>query len=183
MKHLNKQLTAIASILIFSIGLMLSCNVFAAKPLDYAIGGVGPGGGYIFFVTDDGKHGLEVAQSDLPGLKVWGQLVDTNAARNGVFGGRFNTDRIIGANGMGDYAALSAANATGGGYGDWYLPSPREFLIIGDVNHLLPNPLDGDYWTSMEYDTTNAHGMSMPILYGYNSNKSTQYKVRHIRAF
>jgi hypothetical protein len=29
MKHLNKQLTAIASILIFSIGVMLSCNSFA----------------------------------------------------------------------------------------------------------------------------------------------------------
>ena len=30
MKHLNKQLTAILSILIFSIGVMLSCNSFAA---------------------------------------------------------------------------------------------------------------------------------------------------------
>lgn len=30
MKHLNKQLTAIASILIFSIGVMSSCNSFAA---------------------------------------------------------------------------------------------------------------------------------------------------------
>ena len=31
MKHINKRLTAIASIVIFGIGVMLSCNVFAAK--------------------------------------------------------------------------------------------------------------------------------------------------------
>lgn len=89
MKHLSKRLTAIVSILIFSVGLMLSSSVVAAGgkkatqaaldaaitdiqdqltelgfPRTYEIGGRGPAGGWVFYTDEFGLHGLEAAPSD-----------------------------------------------------------------------------------------------------------------------
>ena len=90
-----KQTTKIARLLLFSMGIMLSCNV-AAK---LKIGDTGPGGGIIFHISDDGKSGLEAAQDDLNGgigIRWYnGVYTDTYAVKSGINDGSFNTDRII----------------------------------------------------------------------------------------
>ena len=177
----------------------MSCNVFAAKKTNYVIGNTGPGGGIIFFITDDGKHGLEAAQEDQDdGTYNNGTYTDTNAVKKGVNDGSFNTERIIINQGNGEYAALLCANYNGGGYGDWYLPSKDE------LNYMWENLADSDgddsnsgpddpgnlggfaneyYWSSSEHNSITAW-----IQYfgnGHQSilDKKDTLRVRAVRAF
>ena len=161
MQRIFKPHTLIVRTLLFSIGIMLSCNVFAAKPF-YEIGDTGPGGGIVFFITDDEKHGLEAASNDqYDGQEIaWdnGSHIITSAARSGVNGGRFNTDRIIISQAQGNYAALVCANYQGGGYGDWYLPSIDELDLMYTNLHSvgLGGFVHWSYWSSTEIDLDTA---------------------------
>lgn len=147
MKHSNKQLTAIASILIFSIGLMLSSSVVTADgkkatqaALDaavtdlqsqidlsntrYAIGDTGPAGGIVFYVTAVGYHGLEAALSSQGGA-LWGcyRIEITGADGIAVGTGTQNTVDILAECLEPNIAAELADNYVLNGYTDWFLPS------------------------------------------------------------
>ena len=185
MRHLKQQLTAIASILIFSIGLMLSSSVFAAKPLQ--IGDTGPGGGIIFHISEDGKYGLEAAQDDQSSGEQWYNGTDkiTHAVKSGINGGSFNTDRIIINQGNGSYAALLCANYNGGGYGDWYLPSKDELNLM--YTNLHSSSLGGfasaNYWSSSEVDSGFAWSQAFYNGLQIVFNKIFMLEVRAVRAF
>jgi hypothetical protein len=142
-------------------------------------------GGIIFWLDETGQHGLIVASEDQGSSVPWkeGAGSITNAVRDGIGAGMYNTERIITNQGVGDYAAQLCANYQGGGYGDWYLPSKYELNllyaqkvavgIIGDV-----------YWSSTEFNGVDAwhqffgDGSQSPNFYKFST-----YKVRAIRAF
>lgn len=155
----NKRSTNTISILLFSITILLSGNVFSA----FTIGQTGPGGGIIFQVTRDGLHGLEVAKVDQSTAIQWhvynGIDLNTMAVKSGLRDGGFNTDRIIITHGSENYAALLCANYNGGGYGDWYLPSKDELNLLYKNLHLKGlggfTSL-GNYWSSTELNTDQA---------------------------
>jgi hypothetical protein len=69
-------------------------------------------GGIVFYVYDSGQHGLIAATSDQStGIKWYnGSFTTTNAVRDQVNAGRFNTERIIINQGAGSYAAQICAN-------------------------------------------------------------------------
>ena len=114
----------------------------------------------------------------------------TGAVWDGINGGR-NTDRIINSQGAGNYAALLCANYTGGGYGDWYLPSKYELnLMINRIGGAAPAPLNNvggfspePYWSSTESDADLAWGQGGTDLGQNLYSKTSDWHVRAIRSF
>lgn len=187
---LNMLPTTIVRTLLFCIAIVLSCNVFAAKPLQLIIGGAGPGGGIIFHISDDGKHGIEAAPLDQSTSRAWdfaGSGLVTFAVKAGIFDGSFNTDRTISTLGYQARAAIICAKYDGGGYGDWYLPSQGELKGMYDDLYLsqLGGFTEDFYWSSTESSSASfAHvlhfgtGVENQVL-----SKSTAVFVRCIREF
>ena len=155
------------------------------------------GGGIVFYVYDNGKHGLIIAAEDQStGINAStftssNCCTTTNAFRDGVNAGISNTERIIISQGSGSYAASLAANYKGGGYGDWYLPSIEElnkmYQNIGQGNALGLGNVGGfavtSYWSSTDSD-----GLSAGTQNFNNGNQDFYFKdgyfnVRSVRAF
>lgn len=144
------------------------------------------GGGIIFWLDPSGEHGL-IADTIAQAMgATWynGTNTTTNAVRDGIGAGMYNTERIIINQGPGTYAAQLCANYQGGGYGDWYLPSKYELnlmyvqrSVIGGFT--VNNP---SYWSSTEGDNGNAWLQNSQGAQ-HNYFKNTNTWVRAIRAF
>ena len=164
-------------------------------PLPYAIGDTGPAGGFVFYVEEDGLHGLEAAPTDQSTGIRWhnGDGTNTDAHRDGVKAGEINTRLIIANQGSdsNSYAAGLCANIVishqGVDYGDWYLPSKYELALMYDnIGHGATNvgvfALD-TYWSSTE---GNKHYAWLQLFnYGTQSLgfKNLTHRVRAVRAF
>jgi hypothetical protein len=150
------------------------------------------GGGIGFWVDEDGQHGLIVAPPDLGGIQ-WNNGSDTatNAVRDGVNAGHYNTERIIINQGSGSYAAQLCANYQGGGYGDWYLPSKAELnLMYLNIGQGAPPPFTNvggfsnvNYWSSTEIGSVTAWAQSFFNGYQYSTNKNNTFSVLAVRGF
>jgi hypothetical protein len=165
------------------------------SPLVYAIGDVGPAGGWVFYVDEDGLHGLEAAPEDQSGGVRWwnGTYTNTEALGNGVGAGEMNTMLIIANQGhySNSYAAGICANLVitnaGVDYGDWYLPSEYELnlmytkLYLAGVGHFYEW---GYYWSSTEHDINHAYYRSFRDgTEGFDAKQSDETRVRAARAF
>jgi hypothetical protein len=183
--------------------------ILAATPaVKYALGDIGPAGGSVFYVTEDGLHGLEAAPTDQSTNIRWnksnGSSNDTSATGDGVGAGAMNTIFIIvteGANSA-DYAAGIAANLvisySGVDYGDWYLPSKFELNLMW-IN--LADPADdgrasgsdsdsvGGFTNDGYWSSTQSSNFTAWLQYFDDgdpfddANKSNQLSVRAVRAF
>jgi len=151
------------------------------------------GGGIVFHTYDGGKHGLIAALSDFavgPTTNfTWSNTQTvTNAVRNTINSGKYNTERIIIDQGVGTYAAQLCANYQGSNFGDWYLPSKYELELL-----LLQAVAVGGfedaavYWSSTEYNNLQAASYQYSLInppYFANIDKLTDVsKVRAIRSF
>jgi hypothetical protein len=104
------------------------------------------GGGIVFFVYDNGQHGLISATADQSTGIRWyaGTYTYTMAFADGVAAGKANTAIIIANQSYSDgemYAAIvcNQYSVTVGGvkYGDWYLPSKYELNLLYLQNTLV----------------------------------------------
>jgi len=154
------------------------------------------GGGIIFYVWDNGRHGLIAATSNLSfggttGF-TWGPTANyVMALRNGINAGMSNTERIImkqGA-GIGNYAAMVAAhysfNGNGwGGYGDWYLPSIYELqLLFKQKSDTRLNFTNTTYvWSSTEADDKTAYTLNFFSSTGTVQAEPKNLNPRSVRA-
>lgn len=154
------------------------------------------GGGIIFYVWDNGRHGLIAATSNLSfggttGF-TWGPTANyVMAIRNGINAGMSNTERIImkqGA-GIGNYAAMVAAhyqfNGNGwGDYGDWYLPSLYELqLLFKQKNDKRLNFTNTTYvWSSTEADDKTAYTLNFFSTGGTVQAEPKNLNPRSVRA-
>ena len=145
------------------------------------------GGGIVFFVYDNGKHGLIAATSDQSSFVRWGTTTAVNAVRDGINAGKANTERIILVQGSaGDYAAQIAANYQGGGFGDWYLPSKYELNLLFQKKIFVGLFPGFRYWSSNESGNSNAWGQDFNDIWGaqYYTNRTQKHSsVRAIRSF
>jgi hypothetical protein len=163
----------------------------------YAIGDTGPSGvGIVFYVTDGGLHGLEVAPVDQSTSQVWIKGGSTQKTENGntstaIGTGLANSNAIIDQTGHTGSAAQVCRSYNGGGLTDWYLPSKDELAaiwanLVNDgtgVNSGVGGFADDLYWSSSEYD-------SLLAWYQYfgSGSQGSDYKnyntrVRAVRAF
>ena len=147
------------------------------------------GGGIVFYVYDNGKHGLIVSTEDQGTEVKWynGTYSTTNAFRDGVNAGLLNTERIILSQGAGNYAAQIAANYKGGGFGDWYLPSAYELglLHIQRALFFTGSNVMYYYYSSNENPSNNMQVMCYRFsnaLYNTYLLKLNTLRVRAIRA-
>ena len=152
---------------------------------------------------------LEAATSDLDGSYIFGYcrengtnsvIVSENDGKE-IGKGRSNTASLISKMGKtanskenggdkSEYAAYVAQSYNGGGYSDWFLPSSKELEML---NLLVRKSLGGVktgntnyYWSSTEYDGTNADDTSFMSFGGTAGGfgaRSTKYYVRPFRCF
>ena len=145
------------------------------------------GGGIVFYVYDNGKHGLISATSDQATFVRWGTTTAVNAVRDGINAGMANTERIILVQGSaGDYAAQIAANYQGGGFGDWYLPSKYELNLLFQKKAFVGLFPGFTYWSSNESGNDNAWGQDFSDIWGaqfYTNRTQKHSSVRAIRSF
>ena len=148
------------------------------------------GGGTVFYVYDNGQHGLIIAGSDVA-YAIFGNTANSCwATRDGVNAGLYNTERIVNLLSTSPTSiATNCTNFTDGIYGDWYVPSKYEYGLINAYNPTLLGDYDVDgsvYWTSNEASATNAYYL---FRHGATWNaatsvaKTTSATARCIRAF
>jgi len=164
------------------------------------------GGGIVFYVYDNGKHGLIAATSDQILNTRWygGSYTNTRARADGVGAGLKNTSIIIAVQ-SGTYsptydgASFAAAvcneytvTIDGVTYGDWYLPSKHELNLLFLQRAVVGNfpNISGSYWSSTEYFRSDLVGSYQLAWYqnfvtGAQAylNKKNTWSVRAIRAF
>ena len=163
---------------------------------EYALGGI------VFYVDYSGQHGLVCALSDQDGGSgiQWYNYstTDTEAHGDGVYAGEMNTMLIIANQGsnLTHYAAgicsVFAVTTAYGKYGDWYLPSAHELWLMYQNKAIIDAAaianggsafIEGFYWSSSEFNTTNAKYQYFGTDIHYNDDKYELYRVRPIRSF
>ena len=164
----------------------------------YAIGDTGPSGvGIVFYVTDGGLHGLEVAPVDQSTSRVvWIEGGSTQTTKNGntstaIGTGLANSNAIIDQTGHTGSAAQVCRSYNGGGLTDWYLPSKYELNAIWDnlvddgtgANSGVGGFASAYYWSSTEANGGLAWGQGFGSGYQLDFDKNLTGRVRAVRAF
>ena len=149
------------------------------------------GGGVVFYIYDNGLHGLIAATSD-QGASRWhgGTNVVTRATADGIGAGKANTTIIIANQASvdgNDFAATFCNQYTstvaGVVYADWYLPSKAEVNLMYQQRVLIGNFTTGDYWSSTEVSSAGAWCVNFNNTLWTNTAKSGVANIRAIRSF
>jgi hypothetical protein len=151
------------------------------------------GGGIVFYVYDNGQHGLIAATSDQSTAIQWynGTFRYTGTTGTGLGAGEMNTALVVAAQitdyQAGNFAAKVCADysVTVGDvtYGDWYLPSLHELTLLYQQKSVVGGFADTFYWSSTESYATLAFSWRFSDGFYNDLNKSLGYCVRAIRAF
>jgi len=153
------------------------------------------GGGIVFYVTDDGTHGLIAAESDQSAGITWNNVTPTitGATATAIGTGLANTNAIILSQGnTGSYAAKLCADysitANDVVYDDWYLPSQDELnqlYLSGIPTNLNFGFRVGGYWSSSELRLNGAWAQKIRSDNSSTNNAkdNTINNVRAIRSF
>jgi hypothetical protein len=155
-------------------------------------------GGIVFYVYDNGQHGLIAATGDQStgiGIRWYGgSFTNTRARANGVGAGLKNTAIIIANQGPVDGNAFAATvcneySVTVGGvtYGDWYLPSKYELLLLYLQKSVVGGFANDFYWSSTEFNDDYAYTSAWSLHFGNGGQsgdtKSNPNYVRAVRTF
>jgi hypothetical protein len=163
----------------------------------YAVGDVGPAGGYVFYdkgSVSEGWQYLEAAPASLEWQnRVWGGYgMSVTGTGFAIGNGKGNTEKIVAAYGKAepfekrtDYAARLCSDLVYAGFSDWFLPSREELnLMFLNLSALgIERFSEGSYWSSSQ--STGSYAWSMPFDngYPYNDDKDAEYNVRAVRSF
>ncbi|GFO75174.1 hypothetical protein BPLS_P2228 [Bathymodiolus platifrons methanotrophic gill symbiont] len=104
----------------------------------FKVGDIGFGGGRVFYTTDEGRHGLETAPTDIKPLE-WGCYDQSlEGAKDLKIGsGSDNTEAIIDESCKSYFGGSvifdDIEDYNGGGFRDWYVPSAYELYKIYEV--------------------------------------------------
>jgi len=144
------------------------------------------GGGIVFYVFDEGRHGLVASTTDQSLAATWINSIytETNARDWGIYAGMINTERIVINQGIGNYAALICADYQDPfiGLADWYLPSFTELQQLYIQKSIAGCTLNY-YWSSSEIDLIDAWYFNFENGTVGNGNKGGTFPVRCIRKF
>jgi hypothetical protein len=123
----------------------------------YAIGLQPELGGYVFRISADGKHGL-VAETQDQATSHW-----------------YNAQNLI--------SEPSTHSISGKKFMDWRLPTLSELNEMYDNKSLISNFVQSFYWSSTEFDSTNAYYFHFTNGNAGTNGKNGTYAVRGVRAF
>lgn len=155
-------------------------------PVVYSIGGMGPAGGIVFYITDGGAHGLEAAPTDQTSA-TWGCSGTLIGSTDTAIGsGAQNTADILANCAEAGIAAKVADTYTLNGYDDWFIPSKDEWNSLSRLiyDEKLVGFDAGYYWSSTEHDAIAARVTFSPVPNTWSLGYKTDTKpVRAVRAF
>ncbi len=119
------------------------------------------GGGIVFYVYDEGRHGLIAATEDQNMGIPWynGLTRHVGTETDGLGKGPANTKAIIAKltpdDEKGNFAAKACTTyivkADGVSYADWYLPSRFELNLLYQERNAVGGFANTNYWSSTEY--------------------------------
>ncbi len=154
-------------------------------------------GGIIFYVYENGSHGLIASLDDLGSSsgQDWGPETDVTTAES-WWDGATNTTNAVAAGAASTDAVKLCDNYSNDGYSDWYLPSITELKALEDAGYVLANKLDSDgdsntnypdyegqYWSSAQTGKNDAYSFKFQNTHTENKDKDINYLVRAIRSF
>ena len=179
------KITAGTNVTVTGIGTAASPYVVNATGATTLTIGQNHQGGIIFWLDATGQHGLIAATADQSTGIQWynGNYTTTNAVRDGIGAGMYNTERIIAIQGVGSYAAQLCANYQGGGYGDWYLPSKYELNLLYLQKTAVGGFTIAIYWSSSEKEGSYSWTQSFEDGSNWDYSTNSPLRVRPIRAF
>ena len=155
-----------------------------------SVGQAGPGGGIVFFNKGNSTGGwqyLETATSDQSTGIVWGcDGTSIPGTQLTVGSGETNTSLIVAGCNEASFAAKLCNDLVLGGQSDWFLPSSDELNLMYKNLHTNNQGnfgINSAYWSSTEYDFTNAWYFYFDVGSAYDYGKFTTYYVRAVRAF
>jgi uncharacterized protein (TIGR02145 family) len=140
------------------------------------------GGGIVFYLDETGQHGLIAAESDQSTGAAWGCNYIPISTSTAIGTGQANTNAILNVC-TGGEAARACDNLVLNGYHDWFLPSKDELNQMYLQKTVIGGFLDGNYWSSSEFNTSNAFFQVFTDGSQLNANKSNSNRVRAIRVF
>lgn len=144
------------------------------------------GGGVIFLLDSNGKHGLIADTVDI-GYIIWlkkNNYTLTGASETAIGSGKRNTRKIILTFGKsGHYAALECARSQRSGYTDWFLPSKDELNELNKQKSVIGGSFASTYFSSSEYSNTEVWVQDFNFNFQIHMGKGNNYAVRAIRAF
>ena len=161
----------------------------------YEIGQYVPSEGGVVFHRDTyggQENYLVVDINDLSTSSVWSNIDSVSCGADSLWRGGANTEIIINQLGTTSGAAFLCVSSTSGGVGNWYLPA------IQELNRLWDNMLEVSrgletasgsqllfdvYWSSTEYNNSNAFCFLFEQGYASPSSKSYSRCVRAVRKF
>lgn len=156
------------------------------------------GGGVVFYVYENGKHGLIASLDDLNGgvATEWGPDY-TSTSSQSWWDGETNT-ATANANGPAatDAVKLCEDYVAPDGTSDWHLPSIGELKALEDAAYVLFKVLDTDgdastngpdytsrYWSSTSDGNRDAYSFNFTNTHTDIKDRGDSYKVRAVRAF
>jgi hypothetical protein len=150
------------------------------------------GGGIVFYVYDNGQHGLIAATADQSTGIHWnnGTARVTGTKGDGLNAGVMNTAIIIATqmadNQSGNFAAKICADYSvtvdGITYGDWYLPSIYELNLLYLQRDVVGGFTDNFYWSSSEYfEYSETFAWTFLFLAG-SPGPGAKDELKHVRA-
>ncbi|MEI7980501.1 MAG: hypothetical protein WCI71_02540 [Bacteroidota bacterium] len=151
------------------------------------------GGGIVFYVYDNGQHGLIAAIADQSTGIRWynGTFRLTGTLGDGLNAGAMNTAMIVATqiadNQFGNFAAKVCAeySVTVGDvtFGDWYLPSKNELNLLYQHKNIVGGFASDFYWSSNEISDYGAKEQNFSNGDQFSEMKDVTLHVRAIRAF
>jgi hypothetical protein len=146
---------------ILSISIILMCIISRAQTPGSGIFSIGLNeslGGYVFYLTPDGKHGLVAATQDQFSLSDWylGQDFISNPGNHDTNGNRFT---------------------------DWRLPTKFELNLIYSQKTAIGAFSDDYYWSSVANGTTSAWLQNFSNGRQDYGSKEGTYHIRAVRSF
>jgi hypothetical protein len=146
------------------------------------IGDTGPGGGKVFYISQDGSSGLEAALTDA-GYAEWGCFgIYVGATGIAIGTGKSNTDTIIDKCKEATAAKLARNYEWPSGQNDGFLPSFFELEELFKHKDKVVGFTSGYYWTSTEVNIYNAVALNFDVV-TCSFIKLNTCLVRAVRAF
>lgn len=154
------------------------------------------GGGIVFYVYENGNHGLIASFDDLgpSSGSDWGNRTDFTGAES-WWDGETNTN-VAAPSAAATDAVKLCYNYSNGGYSDWHLPSIGELKALEDAAYVLFKVLDsdgdsntnapnynGEYWSSTQDNIDDAYAFKFTNTHTEIKDKDDNYLVRAVRAF